>query len=269
MMIFKVLKSIPELLRYLIPDLIRYCKHKGWEDFNYWGLHLFLGMFGACKTISMVRRAYDICVTHRNVTVLTNVTLYNFPKDTKIIRLVNSEQIKELPDKSLVLIDEIGSVFNSRDFAASKRSVPKPVYQFLLQCRHRRIMLLGTVQKWNLLDKQLRDITDTVTVCRGFFKHPLTRLVTCYEYHADEYDRAVANPLLPLKSLTNYCYVQTDKLRKRFDTMEMVDNMLDAEYISDAEILANRGEEVFAPQEWNTKQQRKISKGQSRAGVKR
>lgn len=267
-MIGKVLKVLPQAFPLFIKDLFKYCRHKGWEDFNYWGLHLYVGMFGACKTISMVRRAYEICLTHRNVTVLTNVTLHNFPKDTKIIKLVNSEQIRELPDKSLVIIDEIGSVFNSRDFAAQKRSVPKPVYQFLLQCRHRRVMLLGTVQRWNLLDKQLRDITDTVTVCRGFFKHPLTRLVTLRQYHADEYDRAVSNPLLPLKSLKQEAYVQTDKLRACYDTLEMVDNMLNAEYIPDADILANRGDVEYAPAEWNKKQQKKISRGQSRAGLK-
>lgn len=265
-MIGKVLKVLPQAAPLLCKDLFKYCKHKGWEDFNYWGLHLYLGMFGACKTISMVRQAYEICLRHRNVTVLTNVTLHNFPKDTKIIKLVNSEQIRELPDKSLVLIDEIGSVFNSRDFAANKRSVPKPVYQFLLQCRHRRVMLLGTVQRWNLLDKQLRDITDTVTVCRGFFKHPLTRLVTLRQYHADEYDRAVSNPLLPLKSLKQEAYVQTDKLRNRYDTLEMVDNMLNAEYIPDADILANRGSVDYSPQEFDKKQQRKINRTQSRAG---
>lgn len=267
-MIGKVFKVLPRAFPLFIKDFFKYCKHRGWEDFNYWGLHLYLGMFGACKTISMVRRAYEICLSHRNVTVLTNVTLHNFPKDTKIIKLVNSEQIRELPDKSIVLIDEIGSVFNSRDFAANKRSVPKPVYQFLLQCRHRRVMLLGTVQRWNLLDKQLRDITDTVTVCRGFLKHPLTRLVTLRQYAADEYDRAVSNPLLPLKSLKQEAYVQTDQLRARYDTLEMVDNMLNAEYIPDADILANRGVVDYSPAEFDKKQQRKISKGQSRVGLK-
>jgi len=37
-----------------------------------------------------------------------------------------------------------------------------------------------------------------------------------------------------------YSYVQTDELRSKYDTIEMVDSMLDKEYISDEEILANR-----------------------------
>lgn len=245
--IFAALRCAPLFWSYFFKDLFKYCKAHGWNNFNYWGLHLFLGKFGGGKTISAVRRCYNICKTHKGVTVLTNLTLTGFPEDTNIIKLVNSAQILELPDKSIVLIDEIGSIFNSRDFAASKKSVPKPVYQLILQCRHRRIMLLGTVQRWNLLDKQLRDIADTITVCHSYFADPFARYTTCSEYDAQEYDKWFNNPLLPIRRLGYYGYVQTDELRSKYDTIEMVDSMLDKEYISDAEILANRAGTGFAP----------------------
>ena len=48
-------------------------------------------------------------------------------------------------------------------------------------------------------------------------------------------------------SLNPYSYVQTDELRSKYDTIEMVDSMLDKEYISDEEILANRAGTGFAP----------------------
>ena len=245
--IFAALRAAPVFWYYIFKDFGKYIKEKGWTRFNYWGLHLFIGKFGGGKTISAVRRAYNICKTHKGVTVLTNLTLYGFPEDTKIIKLVNSSQILELPDKSIVLIDEIGSIFNSRDFASSKKSVPKPVYQLILQCRHRRIILLGTVQRWNLLDKQLRDIADTLTVCHSYFADPFARYTTCAEYDAQEYDKWFNNPLLPLRQLMYYSYVQTDELRSKYDTIEMVDSMLDKEYISDEEILANRAGTGFAP----------------------
>lgn len=197
--IFAAFRAAPVFWYYIFKDFGKYIKEKGWTRFNYWGLHLFIGMFGGGKTISAVRRAYNICKSHKGVTVLTNLTLYGFPEDTRIIKLVNSSQILELPDKSIVLIDEIGSIFNSRDFASSKKSVPKPVYQLILQCRHRRIMLLGTVQRWNLLDKQLRDIADTLTVCHSYFADPFARYTTCAEYDAQEYDKWFNNPLLPLR----------------------------------------------------------------------
>lgn len=241
------LRCAPRFWFYIFKDFCRYFKEKGWTRFNYWGLHLFIGKFGGGKTISAVRRCYNICKAHKGVTVLTNLTLYNFPEDTKIIKLVNSQQILDLPDKSIVLIDEIGSIFNSRDFASSKKSVPKPVYQLILQCRHRRIMLIGTVQRWNLLDKQLRDIADTLTECHSHFADPFARYTTCTEFDAQEYDKWFNNPLLPLRRLDYYSYVQTDELRSKYDTIEMVDSMLDKEYISDEEILANRAGTGFNP----------------------
>ena len=81
-----------------LTELRLYPPGHGWNNFNYWGLHLFLGKFGGGKTISAVRRCYNICKTHKGVTVLTNLTLTCFPEDTKIIKLVNSAQILELPD---------------------------------------------------------------------------------------------------------------------------------------------------------------------------
>lgn len=260
--IIQALKHAPAFWFNVFKDFISFIKDKGWGRFNYWGFHLFLGKFGGGKTISAVRKVYNICRKHKGVTVLTNLTLTNFPKDTKIIKLTNSNQIRDLPDCSIVLIDEIGTIFNSRDFANSKKSVPKPVYQVILQCRHRRIMLVGTVQRWNLLDKQLRDICDTVTECRSYFGDPFSRYTTCQVYDAQQYDKWFNNPLLPLKRLDYYAYIQTDKLREKYDTIEMVEGMLDAEYISDEEILRNREGGEFSPDfvATNKKQRRKLGR---------
>lgn len=246
--IMAALRCAPQFWPCVFKDFVKWCKTHGWNNFNYWGLHLFIGRFGGGKTISAVRRAFNICKAHKGVTVLTNLTLFGFPDDTNIIKLVNSQQLLTLPDKSIVLIDEIGSIFNSRDFSQSKKSVPKPVYQLILQCRHRRIMLLGTVQRWNLLDKQLRDITDSVTVCHSYFGDPFARYTTCSEYDAQEYDKWFNNPLLPLRRVSYYSYVQTDSLRTKYDTIEMVEGMLDMEYISDEEILVNRSGTGFSPE---------------------
>lgn len=255
--IISAIKCAPRFWAFFFKDFYYYIKYKKWSDFNYWGLHLFLGKFGSGKTISAVRYAYNICKNHKGVTVLTNLTLTNFPKDTTIIKLVNSNQIKELPNNSIVLIDEIGTIFNSRDFASSKKSVPKPVYQIILQCRHRRIIMIGTVQRWNLLDKQLRDIADTVTECRSFFGDPFSRYTTCANYDAYEYDKWFNNPLIPRTLRRYYGYIQTDKLRSKYDTIEMVEGMLDAEYIPDEQIIQNREGTSFSPAEFESKSAKK------------
>ena len=256
------LKCAPKFWYNVMKDVYHITKNHDWNKFNYRGLHLFLGSFGGGKTISAVRRVYEICKRHSGVTVLTNLNLFGFPKDTTIIKLVNSRQILDLPDKSIVLIDEIGSIFNSRDFAGSKKSVPKPVYQLILQCRHRRIVLFGTVQRWNLLDKQLRDIADTVSVCHSYFADPLARYTTNSTYAAQEYDKWFANPLLPLRRVNYDGYVQTDELRSKYDTIEMVEGMLEAEYIPDEQILQNREGIDFSPEDFGSdkKTKRKVKR---------
>ena len=146
------------------------------------------------------------------------------------------------PVNTLVLIDEIGTIFNSRDFAASKQSVPKILFQHLCQCRKRHMQIYATTQRWNFLDKQLRDITDTVRVTRSHLSHPFTRICTVYTYDAVEYDLSFSNPQYPLAAIDARVYCQTDADRNRYDTQQLIDNMLQADYISDEEILRNRGE---------------------------
>ena len=98
--IFAALRCAPLFWWYVFRDLKKYIQVKGWLDFNYWGLHLFLGRFGGGKTISMVRRAYNVCRTHKGITVLTNLTLEGFPQDPNIIDLKNYFQILDLRYKS-------------------------------------------------------------------------------------------------------------------------------------------------------------------------
>lgn len=94
--IFSALRCAPLFWFYVVKDLGKYIQRKGWHDFNYWGLHLFLGKFGGGKTISMVRRAYNICRTHKGVTVLTNLTLKGFPKDTIDIPKIACQNQKDM-----------------------------------------------------------------------------------------------------------------------------------------------------------------------------
>lgn len=241
-------KNAPRFWGYFFKDLYLYLKYKKYRHFNGWGLHLYLGRFGGGKTISAVRECYNLCRKYKGVTVLTNLSLTGFPEDTNIIPLTDSQQILGLPKNSIVLIDEIGTIFNSRDWGRDKGGVPKPVYQILLQCRHLRIMMIGTVQFWGLLDKQLRDIAATVTECHSYFGDPFSRYTTLTKYDAWQYDKWFSNPLLPIKPLSYDAYIQTDALRSKYDTLEMVRGMLKAEYIPDDEILANRGIMDFNPE---------------------
>lgn len=240
--LFQYLCKAPHFLLLLAKDLVQYIRHKRWEWFEGWGLHLYVGAFGAGKTCSMVNDAYHLAKRYPQLTIITNFKLMHFPAHTIILPLQKPQDIINAPPNSLVLIDEIGTIFNSRDFAASKESVPKILFQHLCQCRKRRMMIYATTQRWNFLDKQLRDIAASVRVTRSHFAHPWTRICTVYRYDAVDYDKSYTNPLVPLSALRGDVYVQTDACRGRYDTAELVKSMLHDEYIPDAQILENRGE---------------------------
>ncbi len=273
-LIFSRFRLFPYFMFLVICDVVKWIKGRKWEQFEGWGLHIYLGPFGQGKTCSMVRDAYKLCCKYKQLMVLTNLKLTNFPEWTVIKPLTCARDILNAPDNCLVLIDEIGTIFNCRDFSNGKTKegkggLPKILFQHLCQCRHRHMMIFGTVQRWNFLDKQLRDITADVTVCSAWFAHPFSRMVTNIVYDAYEYDLFCANPLRPLLSLGTEVYVQTDKVRALYDTKEMVNTLLNMEYVSDEEIAANRGE---APQPvfneaWDKKQQRKAKSAMSRGGL--
>ena len=161
------------------------------------------------------------------LSILTNINLQNFPEWTNIYKLNSAQDILHAPKNCIVVIDEIGTIFNSRDFSGGKRAVPKPLFQHLCQCRKRKMMILATVQRFNLLDKQIRDITATVSTCRATFRHPYTRLIKVKTYDIDEYEAYTENKSYMPKKLYSRLYLQTNQSRQLYDTSQLVDNMLD------------------------------------------
>lgn len=244
------LKAFPKFMFWIIKDLIRYIKNHLWKEFSGWGLHIYVGKFGSGKTCSMVRDAYNLACRYKGLHIVTNLKLENFPEDTVILSLNSIQDILNAPDNTLVLVDEIGTIFNSRDFANGKTKdgeggLPKILFQHICQCRHRHMMIFGTVQRWGFLEKQLREITAEVIVCSAAFSHPFSRMVTNWRYDSEEYNLFYQSPLRPLIPLSGEVWVQTDFYRSLYDTKEMVNTLLTMEYISDEEIERNRAFEAL------------------------
>lgn len=264
---FQYLVRLPAFAFWLLKDFFWYIRCKYWTVFDMWGLHIYVAKFGGGKTSSMVANAYSLCRQYSQLSVVTNLTLSNFPKHTKILPLNTVNDILNAPENTLVLIDEIGTLFNSRDFKQGT-ALPKILFQYLCQCRHRHMMIYGTVQRWQFLDKQLRDITSTVRVCRSHLQHPFSRITTVTSYDALDYEMSYTNPLLKLSPLSVKVRLQTDKVRSLYDTMQMVDTLLSYDYDTDEEILQNQGQGVFASgiQAVEKKEQRKIKKTIGKVG---
>ena len=240
-LLFKNISLFPLFLYYQIYDHCIFWWYNKKKLFPGWGIHLFTGKFGQGKTSLMTIKAYELAEKYPQLHILTNINLSNFPEHTAILPLKTANDILNAPPNTLVLIDEIGTLFNSRDFSTGKNSVPKPVFQHLCQCRKRHMQIFATVQRFNLLDKQIRDITATVTDCSASFKHPFSRKLTGIRYDIEEYEAYCTNRMYKRRVLETDLYIQTDKYRQLYDTSQLIQGLLTAEYLSDEEILRNQG----------------------------
>ena len=231
----------PSYFYYHIYDkLIYHYFHKN-KEFYGWGIHLYTGKFGQGKTSLMTIQAYKLCKKYPQLHVVTNINLTNFPEHTRILPLNTAEDILNAPNNSLILIDEIGTLFNSRDFASGKNSVPKPVFQHLCQCRKKHLQIMATVQRFNLLDKQIRDISASVTTCKAHGKHPFSRELIGITYDIDEYEAYASNKMYVPRADYSTVVIQKDQYRQLYDTSQLIQGLLKMEYLSDEEILRNQG----------------------------
>lgn len=240
-LLFKKLYNLPLFFFYQVYDHLIYWFYGKRKIFPGWGIHLYTGKFGQGKTSLMTIEAFELALKYPQLNILTNIRLSNFPDHTKILPLKTADDILNAPENTLVLIDEIGTLFNSRDFSTGKNSVPKPVFQHLCQCRKRHMMIMATVQRFNLLDKQIRDITADVTDCSASAPHPFSRMLTGLTYDIEEYEAWCSNRLYIRQVSKSRVVIQKDKYRQLYDTTELIQGLLTSTYLSDEEILRNQG----------------------------
>ncbi|WP_069650996.1 zonular occludens toxin domain-containing protein [Caloranaerobacter ferrireducens] len=234
-LIFDYLPKIPHLLYWKIIDLYRYVKYREWEKFNLYGLYIWIGMFGTGKTISMVKTAYDLCKKYKDLKILTNIKLTGFPKHTKIIPLTNYDQIIEIDGNTLILLDEISSIFNSRNWA--KNGVPADLIGLLLQVRKERKVIFATAQRFKHVDALIRQITFCVVESKTLFK----RWTFNKYYDAEEYEQTIDIYNFKPNPLRRLSFIQTDRLRRMYDTYEMISKAKKQEFLTPVEILEKQG----------------------------
>lgn len=243
---FKRLWMFPQSLVYFIYDFILHKFAGSKFEFTGFGIHLFCGYFGQGKTQSIVNLAYNICKRNRCMNLLTNIDIRYFPYDVTVSKLNTVDDIINAPCDTIIFIDEIGTLFNSRDFMSGKNSVPKVLFQLLCQNRKKKLMLCGTASRFENVDKQIRDVTEDVTICSCFAKYPYSRVVQCYVYDIAEYECFITNRSYVPKTLSYYTYIQTNHLRECYSTTSLVSDMLTYKYDDDETILRNRGDKSIS-----------------------
>lgn len=211
-------------------------------------------VFGCGKTLSLVKYAkyiykkYDglqvwdakakkFCTQH--IHIISNVNLYDIP----YIEWQSEEQFTRLEefgfpeqDITIFLLDEIGTIFNSRTF---RTNISPEFLTKLLQSRKNKMALYSTSQRFLFTDKILRESCSTVTTCKKFW-----RFITLRDYNA--YDLENTNNPQLLKPIRTTIWLAKDEDYNSYDTEQLIEKLKrnKDDILSTEEILNTRGDFV-------------------------
>lgn len=236
---------------YGIKDLATYIYDRRWNECEQGFIDLYAGLFGQGKTLSATNRLIrdykryngkllriDGKLQRVKVNLLSNVELQGVPytKFTSMQQLVDWQQYAQAPEHHnewcIALIDEASSVLNSRSF---KDNMNYFTINSLLTCRHSRMGLVLTSQRFGQVDKLCRDVCQKVIQCQKVW-----RILVHYIYDAYELEN-IANPLNIKPKFTRVIFCR-DRMYGHYDTLALVEQIkkdaVDGKTRTDAEILA-------------------------------
>lgn len=238
---------------YSVYDLINYFKFKKWEEFNLYGIDMFIGMFGKGKTLSMTHRVRLLYKKYGgNIRIISNYRLNDIP----YIPLINFNQIVELGDNpsdkfvgTIVLIDEIENVLSHRNYA----NFPLALMHSLTQQRKLHIYIMCSAQRFFMVDKLWRSITTNVYDCNKIW-----RFQNCKVYDAWDLENSM-NPSM-IKRLANLWWFVKDSDFLAYDTSQMISKNAAEDFISNDELLARKGLDSVANNEAVLHPSKKVKK---------
>lgn len=186
------------------------------------GLTLFCGRQGSGKTISAIRYLEGLKNDY-NFLLFSNI-FCSFA-DAKIEDLSDIFKcIDENRGKNIVfLIDEIQNTFSSRN----KKGLNEDILRLICQQRKQKIHIVATSQVFTSVSKPLREQTNIVVNCMTKF----ARQTFNFWFFADDYnlyyDVTAPKKMEKLKPFNKEVFFQEDELRKKYDTFEIVNSLID------------------------------------------
>ena len=245
---------------YLLVDPVLYIHDRGYDAYKAGQLNCYFAHFGGGKTLSVVHyvrylfeRYNNKCIYDRRrkkwdlqkVHILSNVKLEGVPFEplTGLKQIVNyAWEIKKIDDQEntrtviLALVDEASSELNSRQFQSN---IDANFLNALVTSRHFNMSFLYTSQKFSLVDKLLRSVTQTCIWCSKRW-----RFMVQHFFDADEMEYA-SNPALVQPRRRKGFFV-SNKDYNTYDTLATVERLdkatTNGDMLSAQEILALRGE---------------------------
>lgn len=128
-------------------------------------IHAYIGANGHGKSLAMMHDTYLSIIKGRRILSTVRVldprsgdTYWNYEPLTELAQLIDVRDCD-------VLLDEIVGALPS----AAGQSLPVEVQLLLNQLRRRNVVLRWTAPSWMRCNVVLREVTQAVTICRGYF----------------------------------------------------------------------------------------------------
>lgn len=211
-------------------DVYNYFKYKKYNECHAYGyIRIYNGYFGSGKSLSAVddvikeyRRYNGLEVWNddlnafvaQKITIISNLKLYGVP----YIAFESEQQFinyETVPGEVVIfLIDEIGTVWNNRDF----KNFNPDVFNNIVQSRKRRMSIYGTLPVFQGTDVSIRRYTDSIVYCRKTW-----RIIKQSHFRAVDVENCNNFDMLqPL--FIKYLFVK-DRMYNQYDTTELVDKL--------------------------------------------
>ena len=243
-----------------VKDSYYYIRHKGWNTCPVGALDIYCGYFGSGKTLSLVHKVVHLYQRYNNkpvwcsrrkkfvtqkIVILSNVDLsIPYVKLTSLSQVVNMSKLSPAIDDekdtltvTIVAMDELSVQMNSRSF---KDNFNAYFLNTLLCCRHYHISFFGSAQRFQHVDKLMRDVTHNVVQCKKVWRFQCWSL-----YDAWEMENA-QNPEM-IRPVKSGLWFVLDRDYNAYDTLAVVDNLQkkfeDGDILTESEILQNQAPE--------------------------
>lgn len=242
---------------YSLHDLRDLFRYKKFNNFKCGDLDIYCGYFGAGKTLSLVHKVVGI-YNHFNdlpvwdsergkfvkqrILVLSNVDLaIPFVHLDSLSQVVAASKINKQYDSehdtltcTVVCMDELSVQLNSRSF---KDNIDAYFLNTLLCCRHYHISFYGSAQRFQHVDKLMRDVTRNVIQCKKVWRFQILSV-----YDAWQLENATSPEMI--RPLARSCWFVRNRDFAAYDTLAVVDNLQkkykEGDILTQAEILANQ-----------------------------
>lgn len=226
-------------LYYAPVDFFHWIKYKLYNEMKTGKLICYTALFGGGKTLSCVhyvnhlydkynnKKIYDVqrkkWVTQK-VHIISNVDINRpYEKFTSLSQVVRvAETYRALDEDSdtrtctIVLGDEFSVQMNSRNF---RTNIDPLFLNTLLTCRHHHIMLVYNAQRFQHVDKLLRDVTTYVVECKKIWR-------VCIQNTYDAYKLENCSDPTSLKWESRRGWFIKDSDYNAYDTLACVGNLI-------------------------------------------